>query len=475
MVFSSTIFIFWFLPAFLAVYYLTPLRWRSTTITIGSYIFYGWWRVDFVPLLAAVTVWAWISARMIHREPNEKLRKFWLLVGVSVALLTLAYFKYANFLADSLNGLLALTGRKPFAYDHILLPIGISFFTFQAISYIVDVYRRDAEPATLVDLAAFKALFPQLVAGPVLRYKDLADQFAERTHTLAKFGEGVVRFAQGLAMKVLIADTIAPLVDYCFTQDQPSFADAWLGAIAYTAQLYFDFAGYSSMAIGLGLMIGFRFIENFNQPYASLSITEFWRRWHISLSTWLRDYLYIPLGGNRGGELLTSRNLWLTMVLGGLWHGANWTFILWGVWHGSIMAVERRLGYPRQSLKPGLSRHWAQTFLFVMIGWVMFRSPTVGNALAMYRGMIGANGLPLSDVVAWQIKTIQLCALAIAYAIIAKGALDVWKINTGRWMVPQRSARAVPALASAGWLAILTLSVAKLSADSFSPFLYFQF
>jgi D-alanyl-lipoteichoic acid acyltransferase DltB (MBOAT superfamily) len=324
----------------------------------------------------------------------------------------------------------------------------------------------------------FISFFPHLVAGPIVRAASFLPQLEKPPNPDRVFVSlGVMLIVWGVFKKAVVANWLAvSLVDKAFFDPTAYGAiDLLAATYGYAVQIYCDFSAYSDIAIGIAALLGYRFQRNFNQPYRAETLADFWRRWHMSLSSWLRDYLYIPLGGNRGGELLTSRNLWLTMVLGGLWHGANWTFILWGVWHGSIMAVERRLGYPRQSLKPGLSRHWAQTFLFVMIGWVMFRSPTVGNALAMYRGMIGANGLPLSDVVAWQIKTIQLCALAIAYAIIAKGALDVWKINTGRWMMPQRSARAVPALASAGWLAILTLSVAKLSADSFSPFLYFQF
>lgn len=472
MVFSSTIFLFLFLPVFLAVYYLTPTRFRSLTIVVGSYIFYAWWRVDYLLLLVAVTIWAYSIALLVDRSVQEVWRKRWTAIGIAVALLTLGYFKYANFALDSLNALLGTTNHPIFQIDHIILPIGISFFTFQAISYIVDIYRRDSRPArSLLDLAAFKALFPQLIAGPVIRYKDLDEQFAHRTHSIEKFGEGVVRFAQGFAMKVLIADTIAPMVEYCFAQPQPTLLDSWLGALAYTAQLYFDFAGYSSMAIGLGLMIGFRFIENFDQPYASRSITEFWRRWHISLSTWLRDYLYIPLGGNRGGQFATYRNLWLTMVLGGIWHGAAWTFVLWGIWHGSIMAGERALGRGKGGqLFRSAAASWVLTFLLVVIGWVMFRAPSVETAFNVYGGMIGVHGWSLSPEVAWQVRGLQVVMLIVAYAIVAIGALRVWNITLFERVWPRN-----PALMATGWAMLLVFSVAKLSADSFSPFLYFQF
>ncbi len=252
-------------------------------------------------------------------------------MGVTGNLGALAYFKYWNFGVDNVNAVLGAAGHEPLSVGTVLLPIGISFYTFQAISYLVDVYRRDAPPErSVVSFAAFIALFPQLIAGPVLRYKDLVDQFQEREHSLRRFSEGARRFFVGLSMKVLVADVAAPLADAVFAAPAPSLTEAWLGTLAYTIQLFFDFAGYSSMAIGIGLMIGFRFIENFDQPYISGSITEFWRRWHISLSSWLRDYLYIPLGGNRKGEARTYVNLGLTMVLGGLWHGASWNFLLGG-------------------------------------------------------------------------------------------------------------------------------------------------
>ncbi|MGK2911119.1 MAG: MBOAT family O-acyltransferase [Sphingobium sp.] len=472
MVFSSTIFLFLFLPVFLAVYYVTPWKLKSLTIVVGSYIFYAWWRVDYLLLLMAVTIWAYSIALLIEHARQEVWRKRWTVIGITVSLLTLGYFKYANFTLQSLNDILGTTNHPIFTWDHIILPIGISFFTFQAISYMVDIYRRDSKPArSLLDLAAFKALFPQLIAGPVIRYKDLDEQFAYRSHTIEKFGEGVIRFAQGFAMKVLIADTIAPLVEYCFTQPAPTAFDSWLGALAYTAQLYFDFAGYSSMAIGLGLMIGFRFIENFDQPYASRSITEFWRRWHISLSTWLRDYLYIPLGGNRGGEFATYRNLWLTMVLGGIWHGAAWTFVLWGIWHGSIMAVERRFGTGKTGqLLSASTASWIFTFLLVVIGWIMFRAPSVTTAFNIYGGLVGLHGWALSPEVAWQVRGLQVAMLVVAYLIIGLGVMRAWNV---RWM-PTAWPRS-PALVAAGWGTLLVFSVAKLSADSFSPFLYFQF
>jgi len=312
-VFSSNIFLLSFLPAFLACYYLAPRPARNWVILVGSYIFYAWWRVDFLMLFAGVTFFNYLIGLKLS---NSHHRKHWLTLGITGNLGILAYFKYANFGVDSFNTLLTTSGLAPLNMANIVLPIGISFYIFQSISYIVDVYRKDVPPARhFVNFAAFIALFPQLIAGPVLRYKDLAHQFESRSHTWAKFNMGCTWFMIGFIKKVFIADSIAPIVDGTFSASNLDALQAWVGALAYTAQLYFDFSG---------------FINNFDQPYVSQSITEFWRRWHISLSTWLRDYLYIPLGGNRKGAFNTYRNLMITMVLGGFWHGANWTFMLWG-------------------------------------------------------------------------------------------------------------------------------------------------
>ncbi|SFM43247.1 MBOAT family O-acyltransferase [Marinobacter pelagius] len=472
MVFSSNIFLFLFLPAFLGLYYLTPFRHRSWVILLGSYAFYAWWRVDFLLLFVAVTLWNYVIGLGIYRSGigTARARK-WVAVGITGDLATLGYFKYANFGVDSLNGLFVSLGYQPLELAHIILPIGISFYIFQAISYVVDVYRGDTEPTRrFVDFAAFIALFPQLIAGPVLRYKDLADQFAYRTHTLEKFGEGAIRFMQGFIKKVFIADSIAPLADSAFALSDPSTADAWLGILAYTAQLYFDFSGYSDMAIGLGLMMGFRFVENFNQPYISQSITEFWRRWHISLSSWLRDYLYIPLGGNRGGVVSTYRNLLLTMLLGGLWHGANWTFLLWGAWHGGLLAIERALGVSGAPRSFRISR-WLMTFLFVMVGWVTFRASTIGSAFEFYSAMFSFSGFELSGAYLKDIRGLNVAILILAYLIVVvMGMRDrfSWSLDGVR-ATPLRVV--LPTLL----LPVFLMAVLKLSAESFSPFLYFQF
>ncbi|MEJ2754857.1 MAG: MBOAT family O-acyltransferase, partial [Gammaproteobacteria bacterium] len=313
-------------------------------------------------------------------------------------------------------------------------------------------------------------------AGPVLRYKDLADQFVSRTHSVDKFAEGAMRFMQGFVKKVFIADSIAPLADTLFALDAPSGADAWLGMLAYAAQLYFDFSGYSDMAIGLGLMMGFRFVENFNQPYISQSITEFWRRWHISLSGWLRDYLYIPLGGNRQGKVKTYRNVLLTMLLGGIWHGANWTFVFWGLWHGLWLALERACGWGNSVAFNPLRCLF--TFLLVLVGWVLFRAESLGQAITVLNALLNAWFAPaqwsFSALYASAMDRLQVTTLIIAYAlIVGLGVRAKWGDAFGAYF----SKRFEYAQSVGAWLLLplFAISILKLSAQSYSPFLYFQF
>jgi alginate O-acetyltransferase complex protein AlgI len=461
MVFSSNLFLFVFLPIFLGCYYLLPVRGRSAFILAASYCFYGWWRPDFLGLLVGVTVGTYGIALYMDAVVGERRRFRVLSAGVTLNLFALAYFKYANFGIESLNGLLQGLGLSPIEFTHVLLPIGLSFYIFHAISYLVDVYRKEAPPARdLVDFAAFIALFPHLVAGPVLRYHLLEAQFRSRVHSLERFGRGCILFMIGFCKKVLIADTVAPLADAAFGVSLPSFSDAWLGAIAYTVQLFFDFSGYTDMAIGLALMIGFVFPENFNDPYVSTSITEFWKRWHISLSSWLREYLYVPLGGNRKGVARTYINLFLTMLLGGLWHGANWTFVIWGAWHGGILAIERYsterwgpLRWPRGLLI-------GKTMLLVIVGWVLFRAVDMNAAVRMLKGMLGFQGLAFTPAVQWQVVPDRLGVLILSIVLIY--AMPWLRRNSG---------------AGARYLLIplFLWAVATLSSQSFTPFLYFQF
>ncbi len=470
MVFSSNIFLFAFLPIFLIVYYLSPLRWRSLTILIFSYGFYAWWRPDFLALLLGVTIISFLCARAVHATQNPKQRLQLTSVGVGLNLLALAYFKYANFGIGTINNLMQNLGWQPLAWTNILLPIGLSFYIFHAISYIVDVHRHDAPPAqNPIDFAAFIALFPHLVAGPVLRYHLLAEQFKNRSHTTQKFMRGTIRFMQGFCKKVLIADSVAPLANTVFGAINPSFGESWLGAIAYSIQLFFDFSGYSDMAIGLALMIGFVFPENFNDPYLSKSITEFWKRWHMSLSSWLREYLYIPLGGNRHGTNRTYINLFLTMLLGGLWHGANLTFVLWGAWHGGLLVLEKYLDEKFQRPAAPIFYSIPKTMILVIIGWVMFRAKNLNEAFKIYGGMLGLHGFSNSPDVAWKITPDQVLVLftgiGLAYLIpwwrkiaAQNEQLMAWSYSFQYALIP-----------------LFAWASATLSAQSFAPFLYFQF
>ena len=450
-----------FLPIFLVSYYLIPFKARSALILVFSYVFYGWWRPDFALLLGAVTVGSYYVTVLMVSPASQSHRYLVLSVGVVSNLLVLGYFKYFNFGMDSMNTLLQAIGMNGVEFTRIALPIGLSFFVFHAISYMVDVYRGDA-PVTqnLFDFAAFISFFPQLVAGPVLRYEPLSEQFRHRVHSWSIFSQGCLIFMAGFSGKVLIADPMAPMVDAAFALESPSLIDAWLGTLAYTIQLFFDFSGYSTMAIGLALMVGFVFPQNFNDPYTSASITEFWRRWHISLSTWLRVYLYVPLGGNRSGHFRTYVNLVLTMLLGGIWHGANWTFVIWGLWHGGLLAWERKRRETHPN--PMLPRPLAVllTLVLVMIGWVFFRAATVAEALTMLGGMAGLNGWGMSPQLAWQVIPERLLVMLVGCALVFLLP----------WLRQKATGRSQMLI-----IPLFLWAVATLSSQAFTPFLYFQF
>lgn len=488
MVFSSESFLFLFLPLFLLAYYLTPWRMKSYTILAGSYVFYAWWRVDFLGLLFLTTAFAYLVGQRISAQRGTAKGRLWLTIGVVGCLGVLGVFKYLNFFVDSFAWLMGTDAAGLGIHWRLLLPIGISFYIFQALSFLIDVWRGDARAdARFIDFAAFIALFPQLIAGPILRYKDLEDQFRHRTHSAELFSDGMARFLVGLGKKVLLADAVAPLADLAF--DNPGNAGvvlAWGGAVAYSLQLYFDFSGYSDMAIGLGKMMGFRFRENFRFPYISRSITEFWRRWHISLSNWLRDYLYISLGGNRKGAGRTYVNLMIVMVLGGLWHGANWTFVLWGFWHGGWLAAERFTGHDKRAAS--LWYALPLTLLIAMIGWVMFRAADVQSGLAVYGAMLGANGWA-GDPAAWMQlsrESVALTLIAALVAVLEPRLTELAGVAPGDegFAQPMRadgaSVRALgvtgaQAVSTTMLLALGALAVMKLAEQSFSPFLYFQF
>lgn len=462
MVFASGIFLYFFLPVFLAVYYLLPRRWRSLWIAVASYVFYGWWRPDFVLLMWVSTVVDYTcGSRIRAAQDGDRKGRRWLWLSLVCNLGLLGYFKYFNFGVDTLNAIFAMWEGPALDVAKVVLPVGISFYTFQTLSYTIDVYWKRADPVrSFMDFMCYVALFPQLVAGPIVRYNTIAEQLHSREHTLSGFYRGVLAFQSGLVKKLLIADVLGGVADSAFAAQALSPADAWIGALAYTFQIYFDFSGYSDMAIGLGLMMGFRFPINFNQPYRSVSITDFWRRWHISLSSFLRDYLYVPLGGNRKGPIRTYINLALTMLIGGLWHGANWTFIAWGAYQGFWLIVERFAG--KRALYSALPRlaQIALTFVLVIFGWVLFRAETIGAATDYLQSMFGIQaGTPLG----LPVRRIHLLA-AIA------GAATIWLFPTTQKLIYRASPLWVLPLQALFWLSLVHLHYV-----SHVPFLYFQF
>ena len=478
MVFSSYLFLFYFLPVVLLGYYAAAPRARHLILTIASYVFYGWANPLFVILLLVSTAIDYLAGLVIDSErtpgsewPTRRARTA-LVVSICSNLSLLGFFKYFNFGVDSFNGVVEWIGMPALGLDtalRITLPLGISFYTFQSMSYAIDLYRGDARAVrNFIDFACFVSMFPQLVAGPIIRFSEVADQLRSRTHTTAKFARGVAFFSLGLAKKVLLANPCGKVADLAFDAGSRGPLEAWYGAVAYAFQIYFDFSGYSDMAIGLGLMFGFVFPKNFDSPYRSASITEFWRRWHISLSTWLRDYLYKPLGGNRKGPGRTYVNLFIVMLLGGLWHGAAWNFVIWGAIHGTMLAIERLVASrrePRAASGRARPLQVAATFLLVVIAWVFFRSPDLPAAVR-YLGDMAAIGSPQGGAALLTgilYQPYYLLTMAIA-AVITWACPQTW--DWTRTLTAPRAALS---------FALLLLAVVALTTQAYNPFIYFIF
>lgn len=484
MLFSSPVFLFGFLPLLLALYFISPKPLRNLLLLAASLWFYAWGEPSLVVLMLLSTAinygfGIWVD---IHRDRPASKRI--LAFAVTLNLLFLIYFKYAGFLVESLNSVLRSLGLETLDVPGVALPIGISFYTFQAMSYVVDVYRGQAQPErNPINVALYIALFPQLIAGPIVRYTDVAAQIKERYIDRAGFAYGIQRFIAGLGKKILIANSAAAVADAIFDipASQLSASVAWLGIVCYSVQIYFDFSGYSDMAIGLGHMFGFKFLENFNYPYISQSVTEFWRRWHISLSTWYRDYLYIPLGGNRCAAWRVSLNLMIVFILCGLWHGASWNFAVWGMYHGAFLMMERQgLGLWIASLRQPL-RH-LYTLLVVMGGWVLFRTLTMSHGLTYYKAMLGlgAAANPEYPLSMYLDKGLALILLA---AMLGSTPWIGWLTRRMPALAVQEPS-AIPSLASCiagsslrvGCLLLVFLaSISVLSAGTHNPFIYFRF
>ena len=441
------------------------MRARNFALLAASLLFYAWGEpVNILLLLASVT-FNFVAARLIGWCAGRR-RTLLLMAAISANVGTLFYFKYAEFVGENLAILQNLIGFM-IEVPRADLPLGISFFSFHAISYLIDVYRRRF-PANknMTQVALYMTLFPQLIAGPIVRYGTVAKQLERRRHTIGRAACGARIIILGLAQKVLIADVIAPLPAAVFDhQASPGFGDAWVGLAGYTLQIYFDFAGYSNMAAGLGLVFGFSLPRNFRLPYSSLSVTEFWRRWHMSLSGWLRDYLYIPLGGSRGSPMRTYRNLVIVFLLCGLWHGASWNFVLWGAWHGAFLVFERMLRGSRVRL-PGVVR-WLYTLGAVTFGWVMFRCQDLPAAAHFYGVLLGGRGVAMPG---FDLRVELQATTVLAFA--AGGALAVLP----RWLPwPRRGGWPAQIAGSALTLVLLLLSILQVAGASFSPFLYFRF
>ncbi len=475
MVFSAPVFLFFFLPAVVAGYYLSPRRWRNAVLLLGSLLFYTWgagWIVIVLVVSIAANFFLGLRIERLMDDGRRSRAQRYLALAVILNVGLLAWFKYANFGVASLDRVLGAVGIPPMPWAEVLLPIGISFYTFHSLSYILDVHRGTARHlASRVDFALYITFFPQLVAGPIVRFHEIRDQLVSRRETSAAFAAGVYRFSLGLGKKVLIADQIAPVVHAVFATSpgQLTTGVAALGVIAYAVQLYFDFSGYSDMALGIAQMFGIRLPENFDRPYSSRSVTEFWRRWHMSLSRWFRDYLYISLGGNRGTAFQMYRNLIIVFLVTGLWHGAQWTFVLWGAYHGALLLAERIAGIGRSQPPRRDLLGQARTIALVLFGWILFRSPSLGYALGFMRALLRP-GLALPGAVAATLDpmTVFLLIFGICSVLIPR----TW-VTGDRLEVPRTPAGWALRLAMVGL--VLPASLVLVLASGFSPFLYFQF
>ena len=472
MVFSSNEFLFLFLPVSLILYFITPLKLRNLVLLLLSLIFYGWGEPIYLLLMVFTIVSSYIFGWLIERSgENDRARRRLLVASVITNLLLLGFFKYADFVITNLAHIPFLSGLKPIG---VSLPIGISFYTFQSMSYVIDVYRGGARAQkSIINFGAYVSMFPQLIAGPIVRYSHIERELDYREYTLASTADGARRFVAGLAKKVLLADTAGALWEQIkSTPDgEGSVLLLWLGIALYSAQIYFDFSGYSDMGIGLGKILGFNFPENFNYPYVAKSITDFWRRWHITLSTWFKEYVYIPLGGNRVGKGRLVLNLFITWFLTGLWHGASWNFVLWGVYYFLLLVIEKLFLLKLLDRIPVFIRR-AYTLLFVAIGWLIFAFEDIGAGFEYLGAMLGFGGLPLfNSELGYEIVR---CLLFITVLVVAatptpKRMLESALSSGG---VKEKTASALVNVACVG---ALLLSIAYIASSSYTPFLYFRF
>lgn len=463
MLFSSMTFIFLFLPIVCSLYLLVKDKFKNHILLIASILFYAWGEPKYLSIMLLTIIINYFGAFYLDKFPKYK--KAILTTTIIVDLAFLIYFKYFNFIMENLNTLFT----SDFNFIDVVMPIGISFYTFQAMSYLIDVYRGDTKvQKDILKLALYICLFPQLIAGPIVQYSDVDKQIDNREENFEKVVYGVKRFIIGLAKKVLIANTLGAVADKIFDTSvfEVQTSIAWIGAIAYSFQLFYDFSGYSDMAIGLGSIFGFKFLENFNYPYISKSITEFWRRWHISLSSWFKNYLYIPLGGNRKGKIRTYINLFIVFLATGIWHGASWNFIVWGLWHGMFNIIEKLTGFNKKEGKKIAIVQHIYTLFIVVIGWVMFRAKNLTNAIKYIENMFGLfQNYPVFKI-SYYIDNIEkimfvaaiLCAMPIFKHFAEKPKNKYIHILVNIWI-----------------MILFFLSVTSIAASTYNPFIYFRF
>lgn len=469
MLFSSLLFLFLFLPIALFLYRILRTEFRNVFLLIASLVFYAWGEGELVLIMIASIFFNYIIGNAIdHYKSNQGLKKLLLALGVILNLSMLIYFKYINFIFDNIN---ALFSNLNLQIDDITLPIGISFFTFQSLSYLVDVYRKIVPPQkNVIDLGLYISLFPQLIAGPIVRYEDIHKEIKERTVNNELFKEGVLKFIRGLSKKVVIANTTGFIADQVFALPASDLGSSvsWIGIICYALQIYYDFSGYSDMAIGLGKMFGFNFKENFEHPYISRSIKEFWRRWHISLSSWFRDYLYIPLGGNRKSNARTYVNLIIVFFVTGLWHGASWNFIFWGLFHGAFLLLERRFNIKLPKQFQFLDRIYL--ILVVLIGWVFFRAEDLAYAIeyivALFSFKSGTNNLPLTFITTY---TILIIGIGVVFSAPVRLYLKQLNLTSKFNLSLATSVKYVV------YFSLFLYSVLELVQSNYNPFIYFRF
>ncbi len=477
MVFSSPVFLFGFLPLALFLYYASPKALKNGILLFISLLFYSWGEVFYIFVMLASIVTNYIVGLMIDHSNNKTNPKLsprsFLILGLLINIAILVFFKYTNFIVDNFNSLFYKSAPPFLTLDPIHLPLGISFFTFQAISYIVDVYRNEAAPQkNIFNLALYIALFPQLIAGPIIRYHDIYQQIINRTHSVLLFSSGTTKFIYGLAKKMLIANPLGLVADNVFSlpNEDLTMPLAWIGILAYTLQIFFDFSGYSDMAIGLGRMFGFRFLENFNYPYISTSLREFWKRWHISLSTWFRDYVYFSLGGNRVTTFRVYRNLFVVFCLTGIWHGSSWNFLIWGLFHGVFLAGEHA-GFTNILSKTWRPIQHLYLLFIVIISWVFFRANTLPQAIDFLYSMINITNFQTSSFQYAQIITKESIYVFLIGIVLSTPLFT--KVKQFSFVQNKSSVHLITKIALPSTL--LILSILKVASSTYNPFIYFRF